>query len=561
MEKRSHRTLRLAAIISIAVAIGIVRIADSVQLVYAQQAPPDTESKLSVYQGVLFIMPVKVITSTNPANALEFGNAGRDIAGTDVINFRPGNTMRGTAFIGDIGHCSVDGLACGSDMDCTQPQTCVGKNYQNLKLTGDLTIGNQLCFNGYRDCFGTWPSMTSTLWELVGAESSALSPRQEPNTAYAYGIRVGDSSGGLSGKDAVVVTSSTTEPAVQVTKYSAFGDLNVQGRLTTPVSGNVFSFGSVYVRTTPKLYDPVNARTYDIWNVGSPTDTQDGSGIDADTFDSTALYLPFTKWQGMPYYDFFWRKYYTTNAAYPPVTVPSSTNEGILPMLCVRVYSTSGKVCVNGPSAGAACQGDDSCAVTQICGSRLYCSINTMRYCTEASQCPQTANPVPTDRPDQTKTKCQTLCHTEQQTCSVDNIWHCSNATSTVCLEDSDCPFGETCEQDQNPSGGNLKTFSKDCEQLNCNAECRGVTKCDGSGKINESGTIDCRDFGTTIRYNKGKCDTGTHQCLCSLNVRGMAALPFIDANVPQSGYVGGELCSGNFTTASIDHPPPYITP
>lgn len=565
---KQKRTTRIVAVLVALTLVGALRASSPAKSASVSGAA----QKLNVYQGVVDIVNGK----KSVYHALEFGNGGRDIAGTGNIYFQPGLTGEGSAFIGQSPKCSINGANCGKDSDCSQSpqaQSCVNGNVQDLSLTGDLIIRGRLCFNGYQDCFGAWPAMSSALWSLTG---TTLSPQTQS------AIRVGESigrcktgglpcysdqectqdpkvclpgSGGITGVDAVSITSSSELPTINVTKDSVFGDLR-EGVLPPTRTGNTVVSGSVYTTAGIRLIDPTSGATYLVWDKSSPTDTQDGSGIDADTFDGAAR-VPFTHPSPI---DLVWRQYFTTSASYIPAVIPTaSTTEGIFPMLCTTITSFStNKVCANGPKGGYACSSDNDCPAIDTCNpSTSRCNISS-NYCFSDDNCPHTSNGlavVDLANPLNNRTKCVSLCKSTQRSCTVDNIWHCSNHASTVCVDNSDCPdfaIGETCGQDASPSGGTVvpNVNPAPCTQASCDQTCRGTNKCDG-----QTGAS-CAAQGTSVKYNKGSCIGGTNDCLCSLNVRNASTLPYIDVTGAQGNNIGGELCSGPFGTSNDPHPP-----
>lgn len=548
--------------------VGIVRFSSPASSASISGATP----KLNVYQGVMSIINGK----KSVYNALEIGNGGRDIAGTENIYFQPGQTGEGSAFVGRPPKCSIDGLSCGKDSDCSQtpsPQTCINRNIQDLSLTGDLIIRGQLCFNGYQDCFSSWPAMTSSLWMLTG---TTLSPITQS------GIRVGESTGnckiggfscyidsdctldpkvclpgtlGISGKDAVSVTATTSSPTINVTKDSVFGDLR-EGAVPPVRTGNVVVAGSVYTISGTRLIDPADGSIYLVWDRSAPNDTQDGSGIDADTFDGYAN-LPFT--HAAPF-DLEWKQYLAIGAPYIPAVIPTaSTTEGIFPMLCTHIKSLStNKVCANGPNGGYACSSNNDCPAIDTCNpATAKCRISNI-YCVSDNNCPQTSNGlavVDAGNPANNRTKCVTLCTSIQRSCTVDNIWHCSNHSTLVCVDNADCPdvaTGETCNEDSGTTGGTVvpNKNPSPCTQVSCDETCRESNKCDGQGGSS------CSSRGTMIRFNRGSCIGATNDCRCSLNVRNSNSLPYLDVTGSQGPSIGGEICSGSFNTSNDPHPP-----
>ncbi len=563
--RNTHRIILTVAALVVAGGARFVAPASSASISGSTQ-------KLNVYQGVVTLVNGK----KSVYNALELGNAGRDIAGTANIYFLPGLTAEGSAFVGKQPKCSIDGSTCGNDNDCSQvpqAQTCANRNIQDLSLTGDLIVRGQLCFNGYQDCLSAWPTMTSSLWALT---DTTLSP------IVQSAVRVGDSVGrckaddspcysdrdcaadpkvclpgssGITGKDAVTITASSSSPTINVTKDSAFGDLK-EGVLPLVRTGNVVIAGSVYTTSGTRLIDTSTGSTYLVWDRSAPNDTQDGSGIDADTFDGYAP-LPFIHTSPL---DLTWKQYLAIGAAYIPAVIPTaSTTEGILPKLCVHATSPStNKVCANGPKGGEACVSNNDCPAVDTCNpSTSRCRITGLN-CFSDSMCPHTSNGlsvVDPGNPLNERTTCVTLCSTSQQFCAVDNIWHCSGHPSLVCVENSDCPdvaSGETCGEDPGTSGGTVVPNKNPapCTQASCDETCRETSKCDG-----QTGSS-CSSNGTSIRYNRGSCVAGTNDCRCSLNVRNASQLPYLNARGSQGTAVGGEICSGPFGTSNDPHPP-----
>lgn len=556
---------------------------------------PTAAGKLTVYSGVVMI--------PNGMSALELGNDGRDIVATREIYFRPGRTFEGTKFTLENPVCSVDGKACGVTSDCDTvkypTQICLN-NLQDLTITGNLIVNGQLCYTGggLQDCIAAWPNDASTVWAAVGTDNS-LHPIQQADGTHDA-IRIGDSWGrcsttttyrclstsdcasltpsgqtcktlnysSISNMDTLSINSTTSEPALSVTRGASFGELEYQKQYYKD-SGDTKVNGDVYIDGIALLANRYNSTVYKVWSGASPTDTQDGSGIDADTLDGDAS-LPFTVASG-GMNDLKWWQYYRNpdGKTYPGVSL-SEVGGGVMSMLCVNIINGNTATCLNGAKAGASCTTDNDCVANETCTGTV-CSV-TGGSCSTDADCPgKTTHPASGN-----VSKCQPLCNPVQWQCAVDNITYCSNNPGLVCSGDGDCPGG-TCVEDptklycKNIVGGvkqqcNLTsdcpaTYQNacipgklvamaSCTNTSCQTYCRNLTKCAGAS----SGV--CATTGQDIKYNTGFCASSAY-CRCSLNVRNVTNLPYLDMKSTGATTGNGQACSLPFNVVNQPHPEP----
>ncbi len=580
----------------VGIAVGVVALMRGAPAARSAVITSSAADKLTVYSGVLMIIP-------DATGALELGNTGRDIISTREVFFRPGATLEGSKFYQEPPVCSADGKQCLNDGDCLatidpktgHQQTCLN-NIQNLSLTGNLIVDGQLCFQqgtNAMDCLGSWPEDASVYWSPI--EANSLHPVAQSNGTHDA-IRIGDSWGhclgdmarrcivntdcvtpqtcsvytynGVTGRDTLLIQSNTTTPALSVTHGATFGELDFakQGSLT---SGATLVFGSVYVDGTVTIMDRLDNITH-VWSGATPTDTQDGLGISADTFSGTTK-LPFSVAGQL--IDLHWWQYYKNpnGKSYPGVST-TETGGGISPMLCAHVDSQNGYACLNGANAGKQCSSNTDCVANEACTSNV-CSI-TKGPCVTASDCPgNTTHPASV-----ANAKCQKLCDAQQGQCTVDNLMYCSGNTALTCTGNADCTgFGSCVENvsklhctfqkdgvyppcsvdaDCNPEYyGEDKCIpgqlfaSPSCTNASCATLCQGKKKCSGGAAAD----AECKVFGTDINYNVGTCvnDHGNQFCRCSLNVREVTSLPYILVK----GGLEGEVCSLPFDIANQSHP------
>ncbi|MBI4090147.1 MAG: hypothetical protein HY421_01975 [Candidatus Kerfeldbacteria bacterium] len=608
------------AVVALAAAIGWMRSAVPAE---SGQVTPGAVQKLTVYSGVLMIVP-------NATDSFEFGNAGRDIASTFDINLRPDRTLPGSRFYkepGIDGRCSIAvGTACNANSDCPSGQACIGS--QSLELTGDLIVatGKNLCFPG-NDCRVDWPASGGTAYWATNA--GAVSPKAH---APPYEVRVGQSNGlcpvdgtscqtlvdcnqddgpqpclpvtGLGGKHAVSVTSNTAQPALQ-----AYGTVNFGQRdqSNAPLNnGNVFVTGALIVQHRG-LYKnltsgfPSTARVWyrDVYDYFT-TDTQDGSGLDADTLDGS---VPVNFKNNLTPNDLSWLSWYAPNAgAYPPLAYGDGGWK-VRTVLCATTERT--KVCATGPDAGKACNANGDCGTpdqfgnpvlcTKVCKAEekmcqldniYHCRFERNKVCHEQSDCNPAIGPF---------NSFQNFCERDElygfkqcthftsyrlvgptvQSCnsdadcttapfnfcvpSINNTKACASQPAQACTTDSECPFREycagfhcsqdasiKCQQDSDCSGSgtcvqgdvfNNAWCGGVYDNTNCENNCRTTVKKDCDG---DGAVAECNSKGTGIGYNKGTCTTA-NDCRCSTNIQGIGELPYIDVK-SQPG--GGQICT-----------------
>lgn len=312
--------------------------------------------KVGIYQGVIGIIPGTSTSGTvqSGGDALEIGNAGKDIASTGPINIRPGSlTVAQGATIKP-----TNLLLCQSGVNggktCLVPTDCPGSSCTTAPAEAALYLGSgRICLNklaaaigGGTDwqCVSSWAS-TGTgdiLWSLT---TGILSPQPTDISKPIDTIRIGSPAApvpqtNVRGLDiytsfagaAVVATEQLTTGypdvnyniiggSVHVTKESNTTTINGQVRIkyTTgqPASSAVHLLSNSFAPwTAVDKYNPLTAV---------------GSGIDADTFYGTAS-LPFPT-----NHNLFWK---------------SSTligGSGI----CLQAQTS--KICTGGTNAGTDC--------------------------------------------------------------------------------------------------------------------------------------------------------------------------------------------------------------
>lgn len=532
---------------------------------------PSATDKLTVYSGVIMIIP-------NSTSALELGNAGRDIVSSKELYLRPSSSLQGSKFTLEPAACAIDGKQCGDIGDCDDvidpktgsKQACLN-NLQDLTLTGDLTVQGSICFatGGGQECVGSWPDNTSIYWTLT---NDRLSPMVPSGLGIAPTIRIGDSRGycnganhircysnddcgstptricsvspvsGITGMNALSIYSTTSGAALSVTRGTTIGDVTKDYYRKT---GNTVMNGSVYVDGRAVVRDYSLMRSYDIWSAAAPTDTQDGSGIDADTLNGTAS-LPFTV--AGEQNDLRWWQFYQnpTGKTFPGATL-AEDGGGIMPLMCLHIKSSTKKVCVDGADAGKVCNNNEDCINNATCQelcnpAQGQCSVDNIMYCQGTSP-----RVVCSTDADCGGTSC--IEDTGMLKCAkkaVDENFYRS------CLVDADCPVvygGNSC------GPGKLYAANPACtiEGKTCQSYCQDQKKCTGAT------TGSCSTFGGNINYNTGTCveKDGNRFCRCSLNMRDVTSLPYIDMTTYVSAFSEGEACSLPFQVSNQPHPAP----
>jgi len=538
----------------------------------------DVPDKLTVYGGVVIVVPKSI-------DALEFGNAGRDIVSTREIFLRPGATSEGSYFVAENGMCAEDGKLCATNADCDlvafPNQTCLN-NRQNLMITGDLTVDGAICFQN--DCITRWPNEASSLWDPVGTDN-VLRPKSIGGARPA--LRIGDSwgacsnnnskpclsnseclpsppgtcifSNGLKNTYALSIYASTQLPALNVRNSTTIGTSNI---------GSTNVYGAVYVDGT--MTRPTGSPPTTYWHGGSPTDTQDGSGIDAAFLDGDTK-LPFANINKPGRLQWYNAYKNPVGKTWPGLTV-NEGGGGIAPLLCVPYWKADpGSMCLNGANAGKTCSADAECVANESCVNNT-CSV-TLGPCTGNGDCPgKTSHPADANN----HSKCQQSCRGSAQNCEADNIMRCSLDKQVICTIDDDCagndsctlsrsypPYGTVCTKarhisctvdadcppDDNCGPGKLFPASPSpCTNNGCLTFCRTQNKCEYGG------TGACSGFAPGIRYNSGQCvtkDSVNYFCHCSLNVRDAVSLPYIRYNAADP-YV---LCGLPFDVSNQPHP------
>ncbi|MBI4092862.1 MAG: hypothetical protein HY420_02975 [Candidatus Kerfeldbacteria bacterium] len=224
--------LAVAAVLSM---IGFLRLALPA---WSATITPGANQKVTVYQGVAIVAP-----GDPGASIMEIGNAGRDIASTGSIFLRPNSTGSGTRFY-----------------QCTAG-SCFG--LQNLDLTGDLTIGKDLCFFG-GDCRSSWPPGT-TEWKLINVFGPVLQPKVLTNA-----VHVGSPGSPVQGGPALNV-AAPGGVATYVNRGSGYAGL---------FDGNVSTTADV------KVYGTITSNGRPVWDASN--DGQ-GSGLDAGKIDGMVV--------------------------------------------------------------------------------------------------------------------------------------------------------------------------------------------------------------------------------------------------------------------------------
>lgn len=597
----SHSTIsrRVTLAIGALIAIGTLRFAFPA---WSASITSSAVDKLTVYSGVVMVI-------ADPASALELGNKGQDITSTREVFFRPGLTTEGTYFATESPVCAVSGTACGSINDCsniTDPNTgkkqaCLN-NLHDLTLTGDLIINGQLCFEKPAlDCAAAWPGDLSANWAAIGS-NHVLTPLQHSDGTHDQ-IRIGDSAGhctvtgnacfrdadcpastpaqtcnlfaysGLASGSALMIYANTTSPALHVTGFAIFGDPGYYEKYYQK-SGNVQVDGNVYVDYVVTKKDWFGG-TWNVWNMATNSDTQDGSGIDADTLNGEVR-LPLSYQSELN--DLRWLQTFQSSTASPGVAV--GNNLTLVPLMCVHIKSSTGSVCLSGANAGKSCSSNTDCIANETCTGAGYCSVNTSISCTNDSQCPgKTAHPASGNN-----ATCQKLCPTSQGQCAVDNVKRCHNSTATICSTDADCGSNGPCEDnstafhctnfvngvqpactvdsdcDQSGGGGNycipgrVYSMPSACSDSSCATYCRAISKCTGANPS----MLACASQGQNVNYNSGTCVTKNAQnfCRCSLNVQNLSSIPYID--ITQGGQsTAGDACSAPFGITNATRPAP----
>lgn len=292
--------------------------------------------KLGVYQGVVSVV--------SGSNALEIGNAGRDIAASGDIYLLPG------------GHLYPSGVRIKKS---------------DVFAEAAIDVGNgQICLNtdqaGTYSCISSWASGSTgdTYWSLAG---SALSPKVTSPVVDV--IRIGT--------DAKPVPAAYGR-ALDIYSASAAPAVNVVGVLETGYyDGSSYRGGNIRVAGQVKASNSATSGNpqYSLGGSGlAPWSSRDvfnattfvGSGIDADTFDGNATVLFPTD------HNFFWKTVTGGNA------------------LCIK--TTASKLCTGGTNAGAdcsnnaaVCQGGGTC--TNMCQVQdLTCvADSTTKHCESGS--------------------------------------------------------------------------------------------------------------------------------------------------------------------------------
>lgn len=507
-------------------------------------APSEANQKLNLNNGVIGIAP------GGGSDILELGNAGRDIASTGEIFFRPDSSNAGTKFSGTA-----------------------GTNVQNLYVTGTVTAGTICVGSGANRCQTSWPpSGGSAYWDT---KTEGAFTYLQPKSA-GLGLMIGSDAAPVQGLSALSIYGHPASGAVAYfnTDYTEFGesppsdaggaylpfpgrgDVTVNGRLDVNLAGFTLEDNSLYRMS---LVNPGYGRQWDGYRVWSANNKSTASAfgfslIDADTVPvNPATPLPFATDKNL-----FW-KYWNE----------SGTDWGAL---CL--HTSESHLCTGGTNLGQPCTIDENCpgggggSCQLLCGSQQatcpannpattpglygYCGLITGdRWCQGGDN----------DRKDCTGNP--GFCAPGGGTCEI-KTW-CKYGTNDHlgCFTNADCPGGtcadiittgatyKPCRRDlgECTSGGSSNSYCYYGEETGAGnyggptSECQAV--CDNSFKPNCVGTVaaGCApSFGSSVPN-----DTGTEisdgaigsekRCDCTVSAN----------KTYKNGVVGADLCSDPF--------------
>lgn len=398
--------------------------------------------KTGVYQGV-----VSIISGTS---AMEIGNAGRDIAATGDIYLLP----QGAVYPRGIRIKKSDRFAEAA-IDVGSGRLCL-----NTDQAGAYT------------CVTAWTSGSGSdsLWNSSGG---ILTPVTQVPAIQT--LRIGTSSQPVHGR--------------ALDLYGSYA-----GGATLDVNFAGIVFGDVYVDGQVRMYNGLSLTVDNpIWSGYNRFNrvTGFGTGIDADTFDGSAV-LPFASDNNL-----FWKTQSTCKQGEHVNEACSYTAQ------CTAgagSCNTSTRRCNSGSfSESGTCATDADChydCVTEAVAMCLNAQItapnsgictgggNAGTQCTSSGQCQGGV--------------CTTMCTVTPQLCpATSTTKHCTNNPAQVCTTSLDCGVGNGCIRGTviQVSAG----IGSSCPGVSCASVCKDrLPVCNGQG------VGVCAGFGQTVSTNTG---------------------------------------------------------